>query len=119
MRLPDKHIHQLIDKLTKSQCSFALYRLPWTDECYFVLQASEEVEKLDNITDLNGKKGFVIAPFRQTEEHPIVLIHPEMTAYDWEEITQSLTSLEYTISYDATICPRTKPLWFISFFVMT
>ena len=94
MRLPDKHIHQLIDKLTKSQCSFALYRLPWTDECHFVLQASEEVEKLDNITDLNGKKGFVIAPFRQTEEHPIVLIHPEMTAYDWEEITQCIASLE-------------------------
>ena len=54
MRLPDKNTHQLIDQLTQSRLSFALYRLPWTDECYFVLQQSEEVEQLQDITELNG-----------------------------------------------------------------
>ena len=96
MRLPDKIIHRLIDCLTRSNFSFALYRLPWTDECYFVMQTSNKIEKLSDITDLNGKKGFVIAPFCQSETLPLVLIQPDITAYDWEEITQSLTSLEYT-----------------------
>ena len=94
MRLPDKHTHQLIDQLTQSRLSFALYRLPWTDECYFVWQQSEEVEQLQDITELNGKQGFVLSPFQQTEEHPIVIIRPDVTAYDWEEITQAVASLE-------------------------
>ena len=96
MKLPDKHTHQLIDRLTRSQLSFALYRFPWTDECYLVLQTSEDVEKLNDISELNGKKGFVIAPFLQTEEHPIVLIRPDVTAFDWEEITQAIADLEDT-----------------------
>lgn len=96
MRLPDKITHRLIDCLTRSNFSFALYRLPWTDECYFVMQTSGEVEKLNDIAELNGKKGFVIAPFRQSETLPLVFINPDIISYDWEEITESLTSLEYT-----------------------
>ena len=94
MKLPDKHTHQLIDRLTQSRLSFALYRLPWTDECYLILQQSEEVEQLQDIMELNGKQGFVLSPFQQTEEHPIVVIRPEVTAYDWEEIVQVLSSME-------------------------
>ena len=94
MRLPDKHTHQLIDQLTQRRLSFALYRLPWTDECYLILQQSEEVEQLQDITELNGKQGFILSPFQQTEEHPIVVIRPDVTAYDWEEITQAVASLE-------------------------
>ena len=94
MRLPDKHTHQLIDRLTQSQLSFALYRLPWTDECYLILQQSEKVEPLQDIMELNGKQGFVLTPFQQTEEHPIVIIRPDVTAYDWDEISQALSSIE-------------------------
>ena len=94
MKLPEQHTHRLIDGLTRSSFSFALYRLPWTDECYFILQTSGEADKLNDISELNGKKGFVMAPFKQTEEHPLVLIHPNVTAYDWPEITQALGDLE-------------------------
>lgn len=94
MRLPDKHTHRLIDSLTRSGLSFALYRLPWTDECYFILQQTEELKTLNDISELNGQKGFVMAPFEQTEEHPILLIRPDITAYDWAEITQAVGSLE-------------------------
>ena len=72
---------------------FALYRLPWTDECYLVLQTSGDVEQLADIQELNGKKGFVMAPFRISEEHPLVLIRPDVTAYDWSEISEALSSL--------------------------
>ena len=74
MILPDKHIHHLIDCLTRSNFSFAIYRLPWTDECYFVLQTTPETETLNDIAELNGKKGFVIAPFHISEEHPLVAV---------------------------------------------
>ena len=95
MILPDKHIHNLIDCLTRSNFSFAIYRLPWTDECYFVMQTNPVTETLNDIADLNGKKGFVIAPFRITEEQPLVLIHPDITAFDWKEIGQALSSFKY------------------------
>lgn len=94
MNLPDKYIQQFLDRLTRSRISFALYRLPWTDECHFVIQTSGEVEQPTNIQELNGKKGFVMAPFRQSEQHPLVLIRPDVTAYDWDEITDALISLE-------------------------
>lgn len=56
MNLPDTYIQGLVDGLAHSHLSFALYRLPWTDECRFVLQASGEVERPENIESLNGKK---------------------------------------------------------------
>lgn len=94
MNLPDIHTQYLLDSLTHSRAGFALYRLPWTDECYLVLQASGEVERLAGIQALNGKKGFVMAPFRMSEEHPLVVIRPDATAYGWDEISRTLASLE-------------------------
>ena len=55
MNLPNRHIQNLLDCLTRSRLSFALYRLPWTDECYFVLQQSGDVEQLADIRELNRK----------------------------------------------------------------
>jgi hypothetical protein len=46
MNLPDIHTQKLLDCLTHSRLGFALYRLPWTDECYLVLQTSGDVEQL-------------------------------------------------------------------------
>lgn len=94
MNLPDRHTQDLVDCLTHSRLSFALYRLPWTDECHLVLQASGDVERLADIQELNGKKGFVMAPFRQSDEHPLVVIRPDVTAFDWTEISGALSSLE-------------------------
>lgn len=62
MNLPDIHTQKLLDCLTHSRLGFALYRLPWTDECYLVLQTSGDVEQLADIQELNEKKGFVMAP---------------------------------------------------------
>ena len=94
MNLPDIHTQNLLDCLIHSRLGFALYRLPWTDECYLVLQTSGDVEQLADIQELNGKKGFVMAPFWISEEHPLVLIRPDITAYDWSEISEALSSLE-------------------------
>ena len=94
MNLPNRHIQNLLDCLTRSRLSFALYRLPWTDECYFVLQQSGDVEQLADIRELNKKKGVVMAPFLQSDHHPLIVIHPDITAYDWDEISEAISSLE-------------------------
>ena len=56
MNLPGTTIHKLIDNLTRSPFSFALYRLPWTDEPILVLQEEEDVEVLNSPAALNGKR---------------------------------------------------------------
>ena len=94
MNLPNRHIQNLLDCLTRSRLSFALYRLPWTDECYFVLQQSGDVEQLADIRELNKKKGFVMAPFLQSDHHPLIVIRPDISAYDWDEISEAISSLE-------------------------
>ena len=57
--------------------SFAYYRLP--DKRHFIklTQKNGEPETYFSLTDLNGKEGFVLAPFKIDEAHPVVLIHLE------------------------------------------
>lgn len=93
MNLPDTDIHHYIDTLTHSSYSFALYRLPWTDDCYGIFQTSGKIEELTDIVNLNGKKGFVIAPFQHSEAHPLVLIRPDITTSGWEAIGKTMFSL--------------------------
>lgn len=93
MREPDKEMQTLLDSLTRSPYAFALYRLPWQEECRLVLQTSGEAEQPEGIACLNGKRGFVMAPFRQEAAHPLVLIRPDAEAQGWEEIAASLTKL--------------------------
>ena len=92
MNLPDIDTHHRIDALTLSSYSFALYRLPWTDDCCGVFQTSGTVEELDDIACLNGKKGFVIAPFSHSKAHPLVLIRPDLTTYGWNDIRKTTLS---------------------------
>lgn len=106
MNLPDKHIQDLLDSLTRSRLSFALYRLPWTDECCLVMQTSGDAEQPASICDLNGKKGFVIAPFRLSAGHPLVVIRPDITAYGRDEITAALSATDREDLVPA--CPDTQ-----------
>lgn len=93
--LPDKRTQDILNGLTRSRLDFALYRLPWADRFHLVMQTSGEVEQLADIRDLNGKKGFVMAPFRLSAEHPSVLIRPDVTADGWDEIGEVLSSSEF------------------------
>lgn len=106
MILPDGHIQNSVDRLAQGSRGFALYRLPWADECHFVLQTSGEVEQPADIKGLNGRKGFVMAPFRQSGEHPLVVIRPDVTARGWDEIGRALSLPDCEESIRA--CPRKR-----------
>lgn len=57
--------------------AFAIYRLPHADKATLVLQSEGEPSELYTCTELNGKSGFVVAPYQVTSQQPILLIHPD------------------------------------------
>lgn len=59
--------------------AFAYYRLPYLHHATFVAQHEGEPEVLSSVAELNGKEGFVIAPFSPSSDCPVLLIHPDET----------------------------------------
>ena len=57
--------------------SFAIYRLPYQKECTMMIQHEGEPLKLKSYTELNGKHGFVMAPFAVSPDQPILLIEAD------------------------------------------
>lgn len=58
---------------------FAMFRLPHTDRATRLIQTDGLPEKVYSFTALNGKNGFVFAPFVPSERCPILLITPNHT----------------------------------------
>ena len=54
--------------------AFAYYRMPRADEYYLVRQDESEPLVLNDLRQLNGRSGFVVAPFAASKECPIVVI---------------------------------------------
>ena len=58
--------------------AFAFYRLPYKHNYTLVMQNDDDPEKLYSVDELNGKSGFVIAPFNTSETCPILLMRPDV-----------------------------------------
>ena len=59
--------------------AFAYYRLPYLHHATYVAQHEGDPEVLSSVAELNGKEGFVIAPFSPSGDCPVLLIHPDET----------------------------------------
>ena len=57
--------------------NFAIYRMPYADVCVEIVQHEGEPERIASPLQLNGRSGFVVAPFTQTDDEPMVLIRPD------------------------------------------
>lgn len=68
-----------LDALIEQDACFAIYRLPEEQATRFAMQTDENPLLLNDIGELNGKHGFVIAPFRITTSSLIILIRPDCT----------------------------------------
>lgn len=82
--------------------AFAYYRQPYLHHATYVAQHEGEPEVLSSVAELNGKEGFVIAPFSPSSDCPVLLIHPDETkllAIE-EEPSQDGDSKEPAISGD-------------------
>lgn len=80
-------------KLIHADRSFALYRLPGESEPGLVLQQQGQAEQYFSPESLRDKAGFVLAPFEETKQHPILLIAPDI-AVRGEEVNQALEEVE-------------------------
>lgn len=68
-----------LDSLIAAGRSFAVYRIPGEESPHLVVQHAGHASLFYRMEDLNEQKGFVIAPFRISRRHPIVLIRPDET----------------------------------------
>ena len=57
--------------------AFAVYRLPYGEYATKVQQTDGEPAELLSCAELNGRHGFVMAPFEINPSHPILLIRPD------------------------------------------
>ena len=57
--------------------AFALYRLPHEDHATLIRQTEGEPAEYHSCVELNGRRGFVMAPFQISEKQPILLIRPD------------------------------------------
>ncbi len=58
--------------------SYAIYRLPQHDNCTLLMQSTGDPLILGSLSELNKKDGFVIAPFSQSDDCPILLLRPDI-----------------------------------------
>lgn len=82
----DERLAGLIDRLADGRRCFALYRLPWQEELHLVMQHDACPSTLQRIEEINGRRGFVMAPFRAEPDCPLVLIRPDVVADGVENI---------------------------------
>ena len=67
----------IIDTLIQQNKPFAIYRIPGKREAALLVADDSGVRVLHDLSELNGRRGFVIAPFHSSDSCPIVLIEPE------------------------------------------
>lgn len=69
--------------------AYAIYRLPHEDHATLITQSVGEPMELHSLTELNGKQGFVVAPFEVKADQPVVLIKgkTETIALSNEQLT--------------------------------
>ncbi|MCD7933070.1 MAG: isochorismate synthase [Tannerellaceae bacterium] len=71
---------ELIDTYIQQNRCFAMYRLPGEENStiHFIMQTSEPLLSVSSPEELNGRSGFVIAPFRISPEKPALLIQADI-----------------------------------------
>ena len=95
----DEEISNLttIDAFIQRKQPFAVYRIPGEKVPRLLTQAEGAVRLIYDLKELNGQRGFVIAPFQVTAERPIVLIQPDCfeipSESDWDFSREKTNSL--------------------------
>ncbi len=58
--------------------SFVFYKLPDARNYMVVRQLSDMPKRIVKVAELGGERGFVFAPFAISDEHPILLVRPDV-----------------------------------------
>lgn len=93
-----------LNKLIANKVSFALYRLPDTDETHLILQTTSALTTFhDHYNQLNHCYGFVVAPFSMTTQTPCIVIPPDVICCGNENINRQLVETCHLLSDDKMI----------------
>lgn len=57
--------------------TYAMFRLPFEDNYTEIRQTEGKAEEVTEVEGLDGRSGFVLAPFAPTEHTPLLLIRPD------------------------------------------
>ena len=57
--------------------AYAIYRLPHEDHATLIRQTDGEPAEYLSCAELNGRRGFVVAPFQISDRQPVLLIRPD------------------------------------------
>lgn len=75
-----------IEALIKQNKSFVIYRVP-QQEPVLMLQSDGRLLRLKELDELNGKTGFVFAPFQITDSSPLMVMKPDLVIEGWQDIS--------------------------------
>lgn len=103
---------ELYPILLKQRIPFVSYRLPHSSEIVTLIQQQSSPQTLNSLDELQDKNGFVIAPFSNKTNHPVVFLQPGITIVGNEidadilkllsENTDSLSSEKIKNNYQTT-----------------
>ncbi len=98
-----------IEALIKQNKSFVLYRVP-EEELVLILQSAGPSFSLNELDELDGKRGFVFAPFRISDSSPLILMQPDVLIKGWKDINSYLSkeqcSEDVLSEEDTKDCPQ-------------
>ena len=82
--------------------AYAIYRLPHADRATLIQQTEGEPAEYQLCSELNGKRGFVVAPFQVTAQQPILLIRPDVVNFlevrgEGQEV-RDMSTAEYSLT---------------------
>lgn len=84
---------QIVAEWIAQESPFVCYRLPERQVCQGIRQVRGKPLRIENIAGLNGRKGFVFAPFCPEGEYPLWLLQPDeevrLTLADDEEVLKA------------------------------
>lgn len=61
----------------KEYSALVMYHLPDANEAWLLRQSNGEPRRLKGIADMQGRSGYVLAPFEHTNDSPLLLIEPD------------------------------------------
>ena len=72
-----KSIGETISVCLNNNLTFAAYRLPNQTEQRLIVQKKQGVEEVTNLSNVNRLKGFLVAPFLQSDKNHMFIINPD------------------------------------------
>ena len=93
--------------------AFAIYRLPHEDHATLIRQSEGEPEEFLSCAELNGRRGFVVAPFQISEQQPLLLIRPDVI--EMVPIEGKFSAAEYSLTSHLSPLTSSYAIDFASF----